>query len=72
MTDLPDAPFAEWTLDDVLAAALGEPLDGGSGRRLCGLRRKLVNAMQEAGARTPADLNPLIRDRHKFAFTLWA
>ena len=73
MLDLPDAPFVEWTLDDVLAAALGEPVDTmpGSGRRVYGPRRELANAMQEVGARTPADLDPLVRDRHKFALTIW-
>jgi hypothetical protein len=33
-------------------------------------RRHLLNAMREAGAETVADLDPMIRDRHRFALKL--
>jgi hypothetical protein len=73
MVDLPDAPFNDWTLDEVGAAAEGEPVDvmPGSGRRVPGPRRKLAEAMQTAGVLVAGELDPLIGDRHLFSLTVW-
>jgi hypothetical protein len=57
---LPDTRFDLWMLDEVAAATEGEPVDvmPGSGRRLPGPRRKLLEAMQTAGVVRAGDLSP--------------
>ena len=47
MAPLPDTSFDDWTLEEVVAAAEGEPVAVmlGAGRRLPGLRRKLLEAI---------------------------
>jgi hypothetical protein len=71
--DLPSAPFDEWTLEDVESAAEGEPVDvmPGSGRRVSGPRRKLLDAMQVAGVTVAGELDPAVRDRFVFSLVLW-
>jgi hypothetical protein len=72
VVDLPDTPFDSWTLDDVQAAAEGEPVDvmPGSGRQVFGPRRELLEAMRGAGVSRAGDLDPAIRDRHWFSLTM--
>jgi hypothetical protein len=70
---LPDKRFDEWTLDEVLAASEDEPVQvmPGSGRRVPGPRRELLDAMRAAGVPVAGDLDPHVRDHHKFVLTLW-
>jgi len=73
MLDLPARHFDTWTLDEVRASCGDEPMRvmPGSGRRVLGPRRKLLEAMHKAGVRTAGELDGPVRERHLFALTIW-
>jgi hypothetical protein len=66
--DLPDTPFADWTLEEVEACAADELFHemAGTRRHVLGPRRKLLEAMRKAGVRRFGDLRPDEPARHYF------
>jgi hypothetical protein len=73
MPEFPDRHFNTWTSDEVETACEGEPVDvmPGSGRRVPGPRRKLLEAMRDASVTIAGDLPGPQRDRFAFALVDW-
>lgn len=73
MRELPEGHFDKWTLDAVALSTQDEPLQvmPGSGRRVLGRRRKLLEAMHAAGVDVAGDLPGPERDHHLFTLVLW-
>jgi hypothetical protein len=73
MTALPEGHFDAWTLEAVARSAADEPLGvmPGSGRRVLGRRRKLLEAMHAADVKVAGDLPGYERDHHLFTLVLW-
>lgn len=73
MPELPSTHFDAWTLEEVEAAAEGEPVNvmPGSGRRVPGPRRKLLEAMKAADVAVAGELDPRERDHFLFSLTIW-